>query len=166
MLLLRSLPRDRTKKRYNIKICSSPSLLAIQRVNYVASLANESKIVRSSRSQVLARSRDRDTTCSLARSSRCVTTCLLARSSRCDTTCLLARSSQCDTTCLLARSLAIRLKMYYCCSLVAIQHKNTIVVRHRSHPRDVTAKNVDVIASRDMTKVRSRERWHKSQMVA
>jgi hypothetical protein len=39
-------------------------------------------------------------------------------------------------------------------------------VRHHSHPRDVTAKNVDVIASRDMTKVRSRERWHKSQMVA
>jgi hypothetical protein len=66
----------------------------------------------------------------------------------------------------LARSIAIRLKMYYCCLLVAIQHKNTIVVRHRSHPCDVTAKNVDVIAARDMTKVRSCERWHKSQMVA
>ncbi len=88
MLLLRSLPRDRTKKRYNIKICLSPSLLAIQRVNYVASLANESKIARSLRSQVLARSRDRDT----------VLACLLvamrslARSSRCDTRCSLARS--------------------------------------------------------------------------
>ncbi len=178
MLLLRLLPRDQYKKRYDIKICSSPSLLAIQRLNYVASLANESKIVRSSRSQVLARSRDRDTTCSLARSSRCDTTCLLARSSQYH---VLARSLVVRYHMLarllvamryhvlarsLARSIAIRLKMYYCCSLIAIQHKNTIVVRHRSHPRDVTAKNVDVIASHDMTKVRSRERWHKSQMVA
>ena len=30
----------------------------------------------------------------------------------------------------------------------------------------MTAKNVDVVASRDMTKIYSRELWHKSRMVA
>ena len=132
---------------YDIKIHSLPSLFAIQRAKCVGSLANENKIVRSSRYDVRWLALPDTTWKTLARS--------------------LARSLACDTI----------KNVYYCCSLIVIQHKNNIFVRHRSrcyielaslssHPHDVTAKHVDVIASRDMTKIYSRELWHKSQMVA
>ena len=125
MLLLRSLPRDWSKKWYDVKIRSSPSLLAIQRVKYVASLANESKIVRSSRSRyhVLA---------------RLLITIAIPR----------ARSLACLH--------AIQLKMCCCCSLIAIQHKNKIVVRHRSLAHAIRWKNciIVVCSSRYNIKIR------------
>ncbi len=144
--------------RYN----ASKSLLSRMRVGSFAHRDRKCSLARSSRCA-----------CSLARPMRSLARCVrslvamrsLARLLRCDNMCSLARSSRCDT---LARSLdrdTIK-NVLYCCLLVAIQHKNTIVVRHRLYPRDVTAKNVDVIASRNMTNVPSRERWHKSQMVA
>jgi hypothetical protein len=79
----------------------------------------------------------------------------IVRSSRYDVHWLALRDTTWSS---LARSLAIRWKMSYCCLLVAIQHKNKLIVRHRSqcygsssHRRDVTAKNVYVIASCDVT---------------
>jgi hypothetical protein len=107
---------------------------------YFASLANDNKIVCSSRYDVhwfaLLFAIPRGIAHSLA--------CLLA---------------QYDEKCIIVvRSLRYNIKT----------SSSRIIARDASssHPRNVTAKNIDVVTSCDMTKICSRKRWHKSRMVA
>jgi len=64
---------------------------------------------------------------------------------------------QYDEKCIIVvRSLRYNIKISRRSSSLAMLHSSL-------HPRDVTAKNVNVITSRNMTKIYSRERWHKSR---
>ena len=70
--------------------------------------------------------------------------------------------------CLLARN-TMKI-LYYCCSLIAVRHKNTIVIviacnASSLHTRNMTVKNINVVDSCNTTKICSHEQWHKSRMV-